>query len=709
MPTPSHDNDDPTDDDFDFLSEESEGMPAPKTNVNELDPHLDQTLNIKPAAKLPIIRQPVPVSESGPNLSPAERAANGSSNRTQPINPQPITDEFDDDFDFLDDTRAHEQKQRNAEAAVAAPTSEFGNDWNDGIHDYSDEYEDGDQAQGGRKPLLLALAGFGALAMVGFVAFQSGLLDFNKSANTDTQNVPGLVTDAVAVPAPVGTPAESTGASSATNTAPTVAEQFRSNLARIEGLVANGEFETASVAIDALDSRVLGYGQPEFTALKEQIQARNSGTAASVDREAEAQRLAAEAVRADQERIAQERIAQELRQAEEARLAAENQNAETARLAEEARLVEEARLAAQAQRAEEQRLVAEAERQAEEARLAALAAEAQRAEEARLAAEAQRAEEARLAAETRQAEAARLAAEAQRAEQARLAAEAQRAEEERLVAEAQRQAEQARAAEEARAAERARAAEAEILRAEEARLAAESRRLQAAQEAEQARRVEDEFRNTEADRLERERLEAIAAEQRANARRDAAQRAEQGGNSVTIQQAPSASDREATDRLASAANAAASAASSAASNAASSDRAATDRLTSAATAPPAPSNQGLVVRSRGISDAEAAQVDRRLLAVKEAIRARNMSRLTELTAISGAQVQTFFQLFTNSSRIDVRVDGSRAQASVGVIVGTLQINRIVGNNGSDRAVPSNLRNFTLTTRREGNGWSKFAW
>jgi len=214
--------------------------------------------------------------------------------------------------------------------------------------------------------------------------------------------------------------------------------------------------------------------------------------------------------------------------------------------------------------------------------------------------------------------------------------------------------------------------------AEEARLAAEARQREAAQRAQQeaeARRAEEARLAAEAERVERARLEAIAAEQRAAARQAASERAAQQASGAATVLPPSSNDREATDRLASATTL----------------------------------NQDRVVPNRGISDAETAQIGRRLQAVKEAIRARNMGRLTELTNIDGSRVQSFFQLFTNSRQIDVRVDGSRAQASIGVVVGTLQISRIIGNDGSERVVPANLRNFTLTTRRVGDGWSKFSW
>jgi len=226
--------------------------------------------------------------------------------------------------------------------------------------------------------------------------------------------------------------------------------------------------------------------------------------------------------------------------------------------------------------------------------------------------------------------------------------------------------------------------QAEARQVEEARLAEEARQAEAARRqqaadsaarAAQARRDEAARLQAAAERRERDQLEAVAAEQRADARRAASERAAQQTGEVAVIVRPSTSDREATDRLSTAAT----------------------------------SEQGLVVQNRGISDSELSLIDRRLLAVKEAIRARNMTRLTALTNIDGARVQAFYQLFTNSNQIDVRVDGSRAQASVGVVVGTLQISRVFGNDGSERVVPANLRNFTLTTRRDGNEWSKFSW
>jgi len=400
MSKPSHDNENPHDDDFDFLSEERKGRSAPKENVDVFESLQDQTLEVRPAAKLPVIRQPVPISESGPNCSPAERALGSTKPQERPVVNRPTTDEFDDDFGFLDD--ADNLSANNKPAMERASTDEFGEDWGEGLHDSHLEYEYKDESPR-RKPLWLAIAGLGVLAIGGFVAFQSGVLDSNSNPVQETQNASAEGADAssgAASSAGDTTAAtnEAISAGTAENTVTagsTISEQFTSNLARIEGLVANGEFETASAAIDALDPRIFGYGWPEFTALKEQILARDTGD----NLEAEKQRLAAEAVLADQQRIAEEQ-----------------RQAEDAQRVEEARLLEEARLAAEAERAEQARRAEEA-RQAEESRLVA---EAQRAAEARLAVEAQQAEQARLAAEAQQIQ------EAREAEEARSAAEAAR-------------------------------------------------------------------------------------------------------------------------------------------------------------------------------------------------------------------------------------------------------------------------------------------
>ena len=190
----------------------------------------------------------------------------------------------------------------------------------------------------------------------------------------------------------------------------------------------------------------------EHLAERKADQAKKAVEAARIQataKQAETDRLAAEAVRDEQARKAEEARAEEARrqaaakQAETDRLAAEAVRIEQARKAEEVR-AEEARRQATAKQAEIDRLAAEAMR-VEQARKA----EESRAEEARRQATAKQVETDRLAAEAMRVEQARKAEES-RAEEARRQATAKQVETDRLAAEAMR-VEQARKDEESRA------------------------------------------------------------------------------------------------------------------------------------------------------------------------------------------------------------------------------------------------------------------
>ncbi len=622
MPTPKSDKDDPTEDGmFDFLDEDAANRPArrkttesvPRERIDEARADAvvsrsegrragsgtdstfeEQHPRVRTPKPLPIIRKPVPVSESGPNRSPLENNATG---RKAPQKAAIIGD-FDDDLGFLNEGRTklgevhdsvatrspfggagdaiHARPRPHSRSRSAATTAnapferDFDDDWNEGLHDYDYGYENENRARPRRSLLWLLLGGIAALGVGSFALERSGLLGgmFDVEAPM-----------AITTPADSGAPVRSS-----------VAEQFRDDLQRIEALVAAGDFAAATQTLDSLDPRVLGYGNPEFTALRDQIERGDTGDAQAQVRDETEARFAEQAIAADR-----------------ARLAAEEQLLENA----------------------------------------LLVAEGQRVEAARQAAEAQRVEEARLAAEAQQAEQARLAAEAQRAAEARLAAEAQRAED-------ARQAEAAR-----------------VFSTEQARVAA----------ATQTPSAQD-----EADRLERERREVIAAEQRARARRAAAQRAAQisGGTVPTpaaraITSPPSATNTEASDRLAAAA----------AQNA--------QQL-----------RRDVPVRPAPITDAEFNLAYRRFIDVKYALERQDINTITQLAETNGTRVQNLLQLFSNSDSLVVRIDNVSTRNGTGTIVGRLTIDNVV-RRGRSSNPPANLRSFTLTTRRDATGWSKIRW
>lgn len=755
MPKPGSDKDESIDDGmFDFLSEDAANRPARPTDTaqpaatraagGESSPtddtaEWDKPLPSRRSKPLPVIRKPVPVSESGPNVSPFERTGAGAKTKSQPsplaqrVRPT-IQSDVDDSFDFLSEEPLVRPKNS---ADFGGPIStrrtpdnatDFGSDWNEGVHEY---YDDDDHDRPRRRVGGLAL---GALVLAGLgvgAAWQTGLLDEplsrfttstqSNSTPTGSNDIGTSQTSAGNIDLSGSTVPSNTGVDDAVAVAPvtsvaptnTVAQQFREALAGIEALMAAGDLSGAERALDELDPRVLGYGNPEFTAIRLQIA--NGGTATDAaniteqERAAEAQRLADAAVLAEQQRLEAEQAAQ-LQAERDAQLAALAEAEEAAADAAAARAAEQQRLEL-AREATRLRQQAEADRiAAEEARVAqeALAAEqarlaAQQAETERLAAEAL-AEQQAAAREAAQ-EAAQAAAEKAAEEEAARAAEQQQAEQQALAVarEAARQAEAQRAAEARAAEQRAAEQRAAEQRAAEQRAAAQREAEARAAQARvaEARAAEREAQlQAEAERLERERLEAIAAEQRAAARQAAAERAAQASGQSTSQ-ASSASS--------SAASSSSSVASTSGATQSQSNASTSNQQTQASTAGAAGDANRLTVGAYPITDADFNAMYKRFIAVKNAIESRDINAVTQLAQTNGARVQSLLQLFSNSESISAKIDNVSTRNSTGMIVGTLTINQVTRRGGNVTQPPANLKTFTLTSRRDAAGWSKIQW
>ena len=406
---------------FDFLAEDDDGSPGRK----------------KPVAKsgerpLPIIRKPVPVSQSGPLLPPKPGA---------PVEPPPelttSTDKRELDLDFLDEgpsepklarqpavvkpegkaqnnvTRLDPGSRRIGEGAVSSPagkgrsghvdTSSAGStghasrkddglgsldlddslaldeDWHRPVGVTLDEVDESEGKSGRGRWLAMVLA-------LLFIA--AGVGSFVLSSPPAWLKLPG------SEPATIASGDSDTDASvpsdneAAVEYSPSpMMQKFRAEQERLEQLVAAGSLDEAEEALATMDRSLYGYGANEFMEIENRIDQLRTGTiSAEQDKErvaaAEAARLAeAQAAREEAARLADAQAARE----EAARLAeAQAAREEAARLAEtQASRAEAARLA-ELQAARE-----EAARRAEE--------QAARIEQVRVAEEAARAEAQRLA------------------------------------------------------------------------------------------------------------------------------------------------------------------------------------------------------------------------------------------------------------------------------------------------------------------------
>lgn len=707
---------------FDFLGEEAANH-AQRPRKTKSD---SESFN------MPIIRKPVPVSESG-----ALRAGSASS-----------VPDFNDDFDFL---KSDNPAQSHEQVSPHAPMPNAHEDLFEGVHDYTDERERSLQL-----PMLILLSTT-LFVVAGAAAYWFSQNEFADLFKTDpaTQTSSPAVSPAATVVAPtqeVETPTQEVVAPSqdtveiadaasvepaeeiATPLPSSLYTQFSTQLETLEVMLAEGKLDEAEASLQAMDRSVYGYGQAEFDDIQQQIvRMRGGDDAVAQAEDALAEQIESERLAAQAQAAEEARIAEQARLAEEARLAAEAKAAEEARIAEQNRLAEQARLDAEARAAEEAR-IAEQARLAEEARLAE---QARLAEEARLAAQAQAAEEARIAEQARLAEEARLAAEAQAAEAAR-------------IAEQERLAEEARLAAEAKAAEEARLAEQERL-AEEARLAARTKQAELAQLAEQAKQAE-------AARLAEQSSQADAAQQAANADVTAAPQAneqlllEQRAAAMLAQREKAAeaqrraaaakAEREAQEQERAAAAKAAAEARAARERAASARLAAqrleTQRAAEAAAAQAARdaraaqaaraaalaeqnrlaanSNReqpGLSIQPRQqsapISDADFNRVAERFVELKDAIENRDITTVIALTQQSGQRVQQMLQIFQNTEAVEARVSNIRSSNADGIISGTLKIQKLVKSGGLKVDAPDNLSSIRLTSNRTSSGWSPIGW
>jgi len=673
---------------FDFLDEAANVPREPPVPVGKIE------------RQLPIIRKPVPVSESGPLRAPSMSDA-----------PE------DDDFDFLSGHDGPLSGTAGADTVELPP------------HELDGEPAD---RSGRLRPALYLLAfvllGAGGVVTIWpYLPFGPGIPGERSSEPFASTNVPAgdEPGDEPAVDASGASAAPEAGTAATAGAPRSLGARFRDEIARIEGLVGEGRLDDASRALASLDRAVYGYGIAEFSELETRIAQLSAGGATPVDvadRAAERQ----EAARREAERVA-EAERQEAARAAEAERLAEAERQEAARAAEAERLAEAERQ--EAARAAEAERLAEAERQ-----------EAARAAEAERLAEAERQEAARAA------EAERLA-EAERQEAAR-AAEAER------LAEAERQ-------EAARAAEAERLAEAERQEAarQAAEQAAEAERLETERVAE-TERIASRAAAAERDRVRRAQLaaeraarEAEASRARAEARDAARLRAEAlvsgrgplGGadsdsTAAAVSRVPDVSTRpgEAVTKptIADAASGAAEArqrAADARATTIAADRLATDRRIAEQRAAAAEEARRLAaletsvpVRSQTrsqtptvvvplpaspptIEDGDLEIVYTSLLELKNAFEDRDIATVIRLSDPPGGRVQQLLQIFANSEAVNARITNVSARPADEAITGTLRIENIVRADGRRVSPPPEFAEVALTSTRRGDGWSSLSW
>jgi len=458
--------------------------------------------------------------------------------------------------------------------------------------------------------------------------------------------------------------------------------RFRDKLAEVEQLVEQRRLDEAERAIESMDRAVYGYGFAEFSALRDQVAALREGA------EPESVAEAATGRRDTDEAAEAERRA-------EAEWAAETERrAETQRAAEAERLAEAER-AAEAERLAEAERAAEAERLAEAER----AAEAERRAEAERTAEAERLVEAERAAEAERRAEAERAAEAERLAEAERAAEAERRAEAERAAEAERLAGAERAAEAERRAEAERAAEAERLA--EAELEAEAERLSEAERAAEAVRIAEVERSAVERRVAR--AERAAMERRVAEAREAV-RATTAVTAAPVGSATSAARQRAADARATTIVA---------------DRRATDRRIAeqraaearrqAAEAVPVEETAPIVVARRAIDDEDVQIVYSRLQAFRKALEERDIERVMALSNPSSARIQQLLQVFANSEAISTRIANVSTSTVDDSITGTLRIEAIRRTDGTRVRPPANLESLALTSTRSGTDWSMLSW
>jgi len=695
-PAPKHDEEPDDDASFDFLDDGANARPRPPVGRQR-----------RSGPSMPIIRKPVPVSESGPlRASTVEVVATEAT-------------DLDEDFDFLAEFSSTPDERDIDDAPGGMHGVRHGVE--QGVGRYPAHEAGPDDAAGGgwwRPALFLVaialLAGGGLMVGWPHLPFAG---EATRTADTGASDVPPVTVNEVP-DAPRGTGARPLG------------KRFREASERVEALVAEGRLDEAGDAIAGLDRAVYGYGIAEFEAFEARIAALEAGDdLAGADTADGTVEDIERAVAADREAVAETERAAEVARLEAAGAAEAERLAEAERVAENERLAEVSRVA-EAERLAEAERVAEAENLAEAERVAAAEslAEAERVAAAERLAEAERMAEAeRLVEAERVAENARLAEVARVAEAERVAAAERAAETERQAerqAERVRVAEAARLAEQERLAEEERRAEGERL-AEAARLAENERAAEAARAAESASAsagvAQTRRQRVEAERAERE---AEAAQARADAREAARARAEgsrvQDGSAAvpapiattSVDAAPrdartqrldderattALADRRATDRRI------------AEQRAARSSENETETQIALAPAPvpdvvpPAPS------APVAIDDADLQIVYARLLEMREALEGRDIETIIALSDPPSGRVQQLMQVFANSESLSTRIANVSTSTADNAITGTLLIDAIRRADGSRIRPPAGLESMALTSTRDAEGWSALSW
>ncbi len=709
MSEPEIDHNDPdTESMFDFLAEDDNPGRVRKKNVKQASER-----------PLPIIRKPVPVSESGP-LRPPGRGA--------PVEPPPpLTDATaaadTDDFDFLNDlsnsarvkqvpvkpertlaepsnsapqsakvsrnnvtplTAGDARTRRAASASSARARSrsahstsrsrsdfdldaldldlddqqDFPTDWSDGIH--TESLAANDETSKTR-------VGWLALAFMLIVAGVGSFLYTNPPAwlepwiPVQALNQASVPSDAEGTDPQLGDD-EPTDITAPISSSPLM-EQFRAQLTRIEALVEAGSLNDAEQAIANMDRTVYGYGAFEFSELEARITQLKSGDVVSTGAsQAEQEEQARQAAQAEQEEQARQAAAQaQAEQEEQARQAAAQAQAEQE---------EQARQAAQAAQVRAE--------QEEQARQAAQAAQVQAEQE----------EQARQAAQAAQAR-------AEQEEQARQAAQLRLAEQQ--AAQIKRDEELDRLAEREAV---------EASRLENARVQEAMRAAQAAQALVAAQEKAKLDEQTPA-------VQAIDADRQATDRRIAEERAALQRQRAREQRLTEAREREAARNAQALQSANAETVSVENGNQTSTNQTTANETplgdTTTTEAPVLQPSETVAFSSQTITDDDLQLVYRQFSNLQQAVRDRDIGSVIELTQRSGVRVQQFMQMFENSVEIDARIRNVSTRNATGEIRGTLQINKVRRADGLVTEPPVNLSAIPLTSRREASGWSAIQW
>lgn len=239
--------------------------------------------------------------------------------------------------------------------------------------------------------------------------------------------------------------------------------------------------------------------------------------------------------------------------------------------------------------------------------------------------------------------------------------------------------------------------------------AAAEQEARAREEAEAARaRVEAEAaaRQAEVARAERARVLAAQRQQTEERQREQAVQAAEAERVARVNQAAderqralaeqTTSDRQATDRAV-------------AEQRAANERRAAAQLQQEQTVATAPEQRSAAPVNRQITDADLQLVYGRFSDLAIAIETGNINDVISYTSRSTGRIQQFLQIFENSEFVSARITNVATRNARGSVTGTLSISGITRANGSTVDPPANLRSITLTSTREGNGWSLIDW